>query len=78
MTDSFVSVLKPILEKEGLDASDPHDVMKWIASTFHHAADLGRAGVPGEVASIAVCLASERDGYMTGADMNVDGGSDFV
>jgi len=78
VTDSFVSVLKPILEKEGLDASDPHDVMKWVASTFHHPADLGRAGVPGEIASIAVYLASQRNGYVTGADINVDGGSDFV
>jgi len=78
VTDSFVSALKPILAKEGLDASDPHDVMKWVGSTFHHPADIGRAGVPSEIASIAVYLASGRNGYVTGADVNVDGGSDFT
>jgi NAD(P)-dependent dehydrogenase (short-subunit alcohol dehydrogenase family) len=78
VTASFTDVLQPILAAEGLDASDPHDVMDWIAKTFHQPADLGRAGVPDEIASITVYLASRRNGYVTGANVNVDGGSDFI
>ncbi len=40
--------------------------------------DLGRAGLREEVASITTYLASRRNGYVTGATVNVDGGSDFV
>src|SRR5690349_13298321 len=43
-----------------------------------HPCDLGRAGLPEEIASITAYLASRRNGYVTGATVNVDGGSDFV
>jgi 3-oxoacyl-[acyl-carrier protein] reductase len=78
VTASFTEVLAPILAADGLDASDPTDVMDWIAATFHQPADLGRAGIPDEIASITVYLASRRNGYVTGANVNVDGGSDFI
>jgi 3-oxoacyl-[acyl-carrier protein] reductase len=78
VTASFTEHLSPILEAEGLDATDPVDVMTWIANTFHQPADLGRAGLPDEVATAAVYLASRRNGYVTGANVNVDGGSDFI
>ena len=78
VTASFTEALDPILRADGLDSSDPVDVMTWIEDNFHQPADLGRAGVPGEVAGIAVYLASRRNGYVTGANVNVDGGSDFV
>jgi 3-oxoacyl-[acyl-carrier protein] reductase len=38
----------------------------------------GRAGLPEEVASITAYLGSRRNGYVTGATVNVDGGSDFI
>jgi NAD(P)-dependent dehydrogenase (short-subunit alcohol dehydrogenase family) len=78
VTGSFTGTLRPILEAEGLDASDPYDVMTWIASTFGHPCDLGRAGLPEEIASVTAYLASKANGYVTGANVNVDGGSDFV
>jgi 3-oxoacyl-[acyl-carrier protein] reductase len=78
VTASFTEALKPMFAEEGLDASDPYDVMRWIDTHFHQPADLGRAGLPDEVASIVTYLASRRNGYVTGANMNVDGGSDFV
>ena len=78
VTASFTEVLDPILAADGLDSSDPVDVMTWIRNNFHQPADLGRAGIPDEVASITVYLASRRNGYVTGATVNVDGGSDFV
>ncbi len=78
VTASFTEVLAPFLEADGLDASNPVDVMTWIENNFHQPADLGRAGLPEEIASITVYLASRRNGYVTGANVNVDGGSDFV
>lgn len=78
VTASFTENLRPVLDELGLDASDPHDVMRWIADTFHQPADLGRAGRPDEVGAVIAFLASRRNGYVTGANVNVDGGSDFV
>jgi len=78
VTASFTEVLDPFLAAEGLDSSNPVDVMTWISNNFHQPADLGRAGLPEEIASITVYLASRRNGYVTGANINVDGGSDFV
>jgi NAD(P)-dependent dehydrogenase (short-subunit alcohol dehydrogenase family) len=78
VTASFTENLKDILAADGLDASDPVHVMKWIDDNFHQPCDLGRAGVPEEIASITTYLASRRNGYVTGATVNVDGGSDFV
>jgi NAD(P)-dependent dehydrogenase (short-subunit alcohol dehydrogenase family) len=39
--------------------------------------DLGRPGRPQEIAAAIVFLCSARAGYITGALLNVDGGSDF-
>lgn len=78
VTASFTEGLRDIFAAEGLDPSDPYDVMKWIDEHFHHPADLGRAGLPDEVASVTAYLASRRNGYVTGACVNADGGSDFV
>jgi 3-oxoacyl-[acyl-carrier protein] reductase len=78
VTASFTEVLKDILAAEGLDATNPHDVMTWIDNNFHQPCDLGRAGLPEDIASITAYLASRRNGYITGATVNVDGGSDFM
>ncbi len=78
VTASFTENLREIFAAEDLDPADPHDVMTWIERTFHQPADLGRAGLPDEVASLVVYLASRRNGYVTGACVNADGGSDFV
>jgi 3-oxoacyl-[acyl-carrier protein] reductase len=78
VTASFTENLKDLFASENLDPTDPHDVMSWIDKTFHQPADLGRAGLPDEVASLVAYLASRRNGYVTGACVNADGGSDFV
>jgi 3-oxoacyl-[acyl-carrier protein] reductase len=78
VTASFTENLRDLFEAKGLDPSDPHDVMQWIDEVFHQPADLGRAGLPEEVAAVACFLASRRNGYATGTNVNVDGGSDFV
>jgi len=78
VTASFKEALHDVFVERGLDSSDPRDVMKWIDEVFHQPADLGRAGLPEEVAAVVCFLASRRNGYVTGANVNVDGGSDFV
>jgi len=77
VTASFSEGLRGAFAEEGLDPTDPYDVMDWIDRHFHQPADLGRAGRPEEVASLVAYLASQTNGYVTGADVNVDGGSDF-
>lgn len=78
VTASFTENLRDVFAADGLDPSDPHDVMQWIDDHFHQPCDLGRAGLPEEVAAVVVFLGSRRNGYVTGANVNVDGGSDFV
>jgi 3-oxoacyl-[acyl-carrier protein] reductase len=78
VTASFTEALHNVFVERGLDSSDPHDVMQWIDEVFHQPADLGRAGLAEEVAVVVTFLASRRNGYVTGANINVDGGSDFV
>lgn len=75
---SFTETLRDVLAAEGLDSADPHDVMTWVEQTYGHPCDLGRAGTPEEIASVTAYLASRRNSYVTGATVNVDGGSDFV
>ena len=46
VTASFTENLKDILAADGLDASNPEHVMRWIDDNFHQPCDLGRAGLP--------------------------------
>ncbi|MFV9634983.1 SDR family NAD(P)-dependent oxidoreductase [Mycobacterium neumannii] len=78
VTASFTEILQDVLAADGLNSADPHDVMTWVERTYGHPCDLGRAGLPEEIASAATYLASRRNGYVTGATVNVDGGSDFI
>lgn len=62
----------------GVDGNDVYAVMDAIAEHFGHPAHLPRAGLPDEVGPVVAFLASRRNSYMTGANVNVDGGSDFT
>ena len=62
----------------GVDGNDPYRLMEAIAEHFGHPAHLPRAGLPHEMGSVVAFLASRRNSYMTGANVNVDGGSDFT
>ena len=62
----------------GVDGNDPYRLMDAIAEHFGHPAHLPRAGLPHEMGSVVAFLASQRNSYMTGANVNVDGGSDFT
>ncbi|MET7772647.1 SDR family oxidoreductase [Nocardia sp. NPDC005366] len=62
----------------GIDSDDPYRLMEAIGTHYGHPAQLPRAGLPEEIGPVAAFLASRRNSYMTGANVNVDGGSDFV
>jgi NAD(P)-dependent dehydrogenase (short-subunit alcohol dehydrogenase family) len=61
----------------GIDPEDRYAVMDGIEKHFGHPAHLPRAGMPSEIGPVIAFAASRRNTYMTGANINVDGGSDF-
>jgi 3-oxoacyl-[acyl-carrier protein] reductase len=73
-SESLVGWAKSI----GVDGENPYQLMDAIAKHFGHPAHLPRAGLPDEVGAVIAFLASRRNSYMTGANVNVDGGSDFT
>jgi 3-oxoacyl-[acyl-carrier protein] reductase len=62
----------------GVEGTDPYALMAAIDKHFGHPAHLPRAGLPDEIGPVVAFLASRRNSYMTGANINVDGGSDFT
>jgi 3-oxoacyl-[acyl-carrier protein] reductase len=74
-TESFKSALRPLPD---VDEEDLFDVMRFITRDFGHPVHLDRAGDPKEIGPVIAFAASARNTYMTGANINVDGGSDFT
>ena len=62
----------------GIDPDDLYAIMRGIEEHFGHPAHLPRAGNPEEIGPVIAFVASRRNSYMTGANINVDGGSDFT
>jgi 3-oxoacyl-[acyl-carrier protein] reductase len=61
----------------GIDPDSLTDAMRVIDEDFGHPAFLPRAGDPREIGPLIAFLVSRLNTYMTGANINVDGGSDF-
>jgi NAD(P)-dependent dehydrogenase (short-subunit alcohol dehydrogenase family) len=62
----------------GADGSDPKVAYAVLEQGYNHHADLQRIGLPAELAEVIYFVGSEHNSYMTGAHINVDGGSDFA
>ena len=60
------------------DPHDRHDAYRIMSERYGSAVDLGRVAGPAEVAEVVAFCASAANTYMTGAHLNVDGGSDFT
>lgn len=76
---SFASeALRGWARSVGIDPDDRYAIMAGIEKHFGHPAHLPRAGDPSEIGPVIAFVASRRNSYMTGANINVDGGSDFT
>jgi NAD(P)-dependent dehydrogenase (short-subunit alcohol dehydrogenase family) len=71
----YLAALPP---ERGVDPDSLEDAMRIMVEDFHHPAHLPRAGDPAEIGPVIAFVASRRNSYMTGANLNVDGGSDFT
>jgi len=65
-------------QSAGIDPTDLYAIMRGIEEHFGHPAHLPRAGDPEEIGPVIAFVGSRRNSYMTGANVNVDGGSDFT
>lgn len=74
---SFRAAMRALPAERGLDPDNLYDCMRWIAEDYGHPAHMPRAGDPGEIGPVIAFVGSRRNSYMTGANVNVDGGSDF-
>jgi NAD(P)-dependent dehydrogenase (short-subunit alcohol dehydrogenase family) len=74
-SESFKASLAPM---PGVDENDLRDIMRFIKEGFGHSVFLDRAADPSEIGPVIAFAASARNTYMTGANINVDGGSDFA
>jgi 3-oxoacyl-[acyl-carrier protein] reductase len=77
ITDQMRGHIAALPAEQGVHADDPDSVMSYISTSFGVRADLGRAGMPDEIGPVICFLASRRNTYTTGANVNVDGGSAF-
>jgi 3-oxoacyl-[acyl-carrier protein] reductase len=60
------------------DPDNPYDAYRVMSERYGSEVDLGRVADPAEVAGVVAFCASPANTYMTGAHLNVDGGSDFT
>ena len=78
LSEGLKGYLRALPADRGIDPENVWDAMRVIKEDFGHPAYLGRAGAPSEIGAVIAFLVSKRNSYMTGADVNVDGGSDFT
>jgi NAD(P)-dependent dehydrogenase (short-subunit alcohol dehydrogenase family) len=69
---------RPVLAAAGIEMDDPVGAFRLLGGDHGMSVDLGRLGLPQEVAAVIAFCASRANTYMTGAHLNVDGGSDFL
>jgi 3-oxoacyl-[acyl-carrier protein] reductase len=78
LSEGMRGYLRSLPPERGIDPESLEDAMRVITEDFGHPAHLPRAGHPGEIGPVIAFLASRVNSYMTGANVNVDGGSDFT
>jgi 3-oxoacyl-[acyl-carrier protein] reductase len=77
----FTDQLRDKLSREdasvSVDVTDDTALMDWLSRRSGFASQTGRVGRPEQVADLIAFLVSPRNAYVTGADVNIDGGSAF-
>ncbi|MEI8000168.1 MAG: SDR family oxidoreductase [Actinomycetes bacterium] len=77
LSAGMVGYLEALPAERAVDPTSLTDAMRVIREDFGHPAHLPRAGDPAEIGPVIAFVGSRVNSYMTGADVNVDGGSDF-
>ncbi|MDT3444229.1 MULTISPECIES: SDR family NAD(P)-dependent oxidoreductase [unclassified Pseudofrankia] len=77
LSEGMKGYLRALPASRGIDPDSLADAMRVIKEDFAHPAFLPRAGDPAEIGPVIAFVSSRTNSYMTGADINVDGGSDF-
>ena len=77
LSEGMRAYLRSLPPDRDVDPDDLGDAMRVIAEDFGHPAHLPRAGDPSEIGPVIAFVGSRLNSYMTGANVNVDGGSDF-
>jgi NAD(P)-dependent dehydrogenase (short-subunit alcohol dehydrogenase family) len=77
LSEGLKGYIEKIAPERGIDPNNLYDAMRVIKEDFGHPAFLPRAGDPSEIGAVIAFVGSRVNSYMTGADINVDGGSDF-
>jgi NAD(P)-dependent dehydrogenase (short-subunit alcohol dehydrogenase family) len=77
LSEGMKGYLRALPPDRRADPDDLYDAMRVMTEDFGHPANLGRAGDPTEIGPVIAFAGSRVNTYMTGADINVDGGSDF-
>ncbi|MBM3673873.1 MAG: SDR family oxidoreductase [Actinobacteria bacterium] len=77
LSEGMRDYLRALPADRGVDPDSLEDAMRVIREDFGHPAHLSRAGDPAEIGPVIAFCCSPVNSYMTGANVNVDGGSDF-
>jgi 3-oxoacyl-[acyl-carrier protein] reductase len=78
LSEGMKSYLRSLPPERLVDTESLFDAMRVIREDFGHPAYLGRAADPKEIGPLIAFLSSQSNTYITGADVNIDGGSDFA
>jgi NAD(P)-dependent dehydrogenase (short-subunit alcohol dehydrogenase family) len=74
-TDGLAAMRRMLAQERGIP---PEGVLEQVmVEEWHMDVALGRPGRPEEVGELFAFLLSPRAGYLTGATINIDGGTDF-
>ena len=77
LSEGMRGYLSGLPAERNVDPTSLEDAMRIMVEDFGHPAHLPRAGDPKEIGPVIAFVASRTNSYMTGANINVDGGSDF-
>ena len=77
LSDGMKDYLAALPPQRRIEPGDLYGAMRIMTEDWGHPAQLGRAALPAEIGPVIAFAGSRVNTYMTGADINVDGGSDF-